>query len=135
MYIDVDFECLQSLDALHAFDFYIGIQPLDTTMVQLGIGIIGACPGHPLLKKAIDLLPANHEKKQIIAKTGPIFFTKVIIDSVALLTERDAILPASYFYPCGYTEKRGAYNDWVKPESLAVHHWAGSWLSQKAFEK
>src|SRR5665647_30559 len=45
VYLDFDCECLQPLDALHyLYDFYIGIQPLDSEVVQLGIGIIGSVP-------------------------------------------------------------------------------------------
>ncbi len=51
VYVDTDFESYKPLDTLHqAYDFYIGIQPLDTGHVQLGIGIIGSRPGHPLLE-------------------------------------------------------------------------------------
>src|SRR3972149_8047931 len=55
VYVDMDCECLQSLDMLHhTYDFYIGIQPLDSELVQLGMGIIGSMPGHPLLQYCID---------------------------------------------------------------------------------
>ena len=36
VYVDTDFECLRSLDVYnHTYDFYTGIQPLDTNIVQL----------------------------------------------------------------------------------------------------
>ena len=39
VYVDFDFQCLKSLEPLHyLYDFYTGIQPLDSDFVQLGIG-------------------------------------------------------------------------------------------------
>ena len=50
VYIDTDFECLRPLDFLHyIYDFYTGIQPLDSAYLQLGIGILAAAPAHPYL--------------------------------------------------------------------------------------
>ncbi len=136
VYVDTDFECLKPLDELHyLYDFYIGIQSLDTNMVQLGIGIIGVCQHHPLLEKAIEHLPSTQNTQQIISKTGPIFFTRIFTQYAHKYGFIDSALPASYFYPCGYTQKGMAYSLWQKPESFAVHHWAGSWLSADAFEK
>ena len=49
VYVDIDFECLQPLDALHhMYDFYIGIQPLDTRYVQVNNALIGSIPGHDI---------------------------------------------------------------------------------------
>lgn len=136
LYIDVDMECLKAIDDLHdSFDFYIGIQPLDTTCVQLGIGIFGSIPHHPLLKACIEELRNNTHETQIIIKTGPLFFTKIFLKHAGKFGLHDIALPASYFYPCGYAQKGTVNNLWVKPESFAVHHWAGSWLSKKAFVK
>ncbi|MGC2310855.1 MAG: glycosyltransferase [Candidatus Babeliaceae bacterium] len=133
LYADFDEECLQACDALHyRYDFYIGIQPLDTNTVQVGIGIIGAVPGHPLLKYVIDSLHNAHHIPQIVAKTGPIFFTYVFCSVIFNISGINIALPASYFYPRGYTQNADK-RIWQKPESLAVHHWAGSWLKKEAF--
>ncbi|MEX0940366.1 MAG: glycosyltransferase [Candidatus Babeliales bacterium] len=126
VYVDTDFECLKALDILHyMYDFYIGIQPLDTNIVQLGIGIIGSIPHHPLLKQAIKQLPVYQSKKQIILKTGPIFFTNIFLNYMNRFDYLDIALPATYFYPLGYIKKD---DGWQKSESFAVHHWEGSWL-------
>lgn len=135
LYIDTDFECLKPLDILHYYyDFYIGIQPLDTSIVQLGIGLIGAKAGHPILKEAINALKTS-TSVQIVSKTGPIFFTKLFWHNILKFPGINTALPASYFYPCGYNQKASDRVVWIKPESFAVHHWEGSWLSPDAFEK
>lgn len=135
LYVDIDGECLAPFDILHhCYEFYIGIQPLDTNFFQLGIGIIGATKHHPLLKYVIEHLRENAHVSQIIAKTGPLYFTQVFCN-IAHNFSRCVALPASYFYPRGYNQ---TYEDrplWVRPESFAVHHWGGSWLKPEAFVK
>ncbi len=135
LYVDTDFECLRSFDPLHnCYDFYVGIQPLDTNVVQLGIGLIGAAVAHPLLAWAIDLLPKNVEQyQQIIQRTGPLYFTRVFTEAAPQLKVGTVALPATYFYPKGYTQRDVPPAVWQRPESFAVHHWEGSWLKKEAF--
>lgn len=129
VYVDIDMECVKSLDELHEmFDFYVGLQPLDTGYVQLGIGIIGACPHHPILQHAIQALPSQEKEHQIIVKTGPLFFTRIVCTHLLQHNSGDIVLPASYFYPRGYNDTVDARDVWLKPESYTIHHWAGSWL-------
>lgn len=133
LYVDTDFECLQPFDVLHhSYDFFIGIQPLDTGYSQLGIGLIGSVPGHPLLKHCIDLIRGNNTK-QIIARTGPIHCTNVFYHFAGKESTIDVALPASYFYPCGYAQKGQPQSEWRRPESFAVHHWAASWTKPQGF--
>lgn len=133
VYVDVDFECLKPLDILnHCYEFYIGIQPMDTGYVQLGIGLIGSKPGHPLLDKSIKAIREN-KYKEIVARTGPLHFTKMFIDyEVTLPLTKDIALPPTYFYPKGFEQRGFQVMTWLCPESFAVHHWAGSWLKPQA---
>jgi len=131
VYLDFDFECLQSLEPLHyLYDFYIGIQPLDSEIVQLGIGIIGSIPGHPLLKECIERV--KHTWKTIgnkpTARTGPIYCTKVFYAVENNIDTCDIAFPASYFYPLGCCEYGAAKTKWIEAGAFAVHHWAKSWL-------
>lgn len=137
LYVDTDYECLKACDVFnHYYTFYTGIQPLDTNIMQLGIGIIGAQKGHPLLKAVIENLVHNSTlTQQIIAKTGPIYFTRVFCSIAPQLHMPLIALPPTYFYPRGYYQSKDEKNIWLKPESYAVHHWAGSWCSPNAFMK
>lgn len=133
-YVDTDFECLQPLDIYHhTYDFYTGIQPLDTNMVQLGAALYGAIPQHPILKACVHTIKDNQHIKQIVVKTGPIHFTKNFLAVAGKTNLRDIALPATYFYPCGYEQRGTERQLWCKAESYAVHHWAGSWLKPEAF--
>ncbi len=135
-YVDTDFECLHPLDAFHhTYDFYTGIQPLDTNIVQLGAALYGAVPHHPILKACVENIKNNQHIQQIVVKTGPIHFTKTFLSLVGKTGMRDVALPTSYFYPCAYEQRGMPKQEWVKNESCAVHHWAGSWLKPEAFVK
>lgn len=136
VYIDTDLECLRPLDDLHyMYDFYTGIQPLDTCMVQLGAAIFAAIPYHPILDFCVNKIKGNQSIYQIVLKTGPIHFTRQFMDQANKYDFIDVALPASYFYPCDY-EQRGQHKSvWYKPEAFAVHHWASSWLKPEAMRR
>lgn len=135
VYLDVDLECLKPLDQLHYYyDFYTGVQPLDTNRVQLGAALFAAKPYHPILKQCVETIKDNQSIKMIVAKTGPLHFTKSFLEVAGALRTIDIAFPASYFYPCGYEQRGSKQEVWLQPESLAVHHWAGSWLKKSAWE-
>jgi len=136
VYIDVDYESVKPLDILHhTYDFYTGVQPLDTSFIQLGAALLGARPGHPILKHCIETIKDDWYNSQIIISTGPIHFTKSFCATIGKTGFVDVALPASYFYPCGYDEQKLPRKNWIKKESFAVHHWAGSWLKPDAWDK
>lgn len=135
LYTDIpDYECLRSLEMLHhCYDFYTGIQPLSTSVVQLGAALFAAKPGHPILKHCVETLQRDHHIVQIVEKTGPIHFTKSFCAVAPSLETPIVALPASYFYPRAYDQSFEDRAVWLKPESFAVHHWAGSWLKKEGF--
>ncbi|HEV2917001.1 MAG TPA: glycosyltransferase [Candidatus Babeliales bacterium] len=132
VYVDMDFECLQPLDVLNdKYDFYIGIQPLDCGLVQLGSGLIGAIPGHPIIKKCIDSLELSYAKSQantgITVKSGPVFLTKIFIQYADCPNLRNVALPAHYFYPLTCRQPSCDPKFWLSQGSFGIHHWAKSW--------
>jgi mannosyltransferase OCH1-like enzyme len=135
VYIDTDYQALRSLEPLHhCCDLYIGIQPLDTNKCELGIGIIGSRPSHPMLANAMRCLKLMCNKaNRLVAQTGPTFYTNLFLMCASRLPTFDLVLPASYFYPCGYTQKNLPATVWQKPESFAAHMWEASWLMPGAF--
>lgn len=135
MYVDTDFECLRPFDFLHhMYDFYTGIQPLDTACLQLGAALFAAVPGHPILKYCVDTIKDDHKHHEIVLKTGPLHFTKSFYFAATKDNTAAVALPASYFYPCSYGQAGQPESVWRKPESMAVHHWAGSWLHEGGFK-
>lgn len=131
VYVDYDFECLQPLDELsYLYDFYIGIQPLDCGFVQLGTGLVGSIPGHPLLKQVIEDIRArwSSDHGDVPKETGPVAFTQTFLahaDKGGLI---DVALPAHYFYPLGCKEYNLLRDQWLYEGSFGIHRWAASWL-------
>lgn len=55
VYIDVDYECLQSLDIITSnCSFFAGLS--SSVALEVNNGIIGSVPNHPLLQKLISLI-------------------------------------------------------------------------------
>ncbi len=136
VYVDCDFECYKELTLFHhMYDFYTGLQPLDTNRVQLGCALFGAIPKHPILRSCVENIKHNRHIPQIIAKTGPIFFTREFYKIAGRAELKDIAFPSSYFYPRGYEERHKPKSLWCKSESFATHHWAGSWLEPSGFIK
>lgn len=134
VYVDTDFQCLQSLDLLnHTYDFYTGLQPLDTNRVQLGAALFAAIPHHPILQQCVEGIKENQHIVPIVAKTGPLHFTRSFIMKAGQQGMLDIAFPASYFYPCSYEQRNEKAEVWQKPEAFAIHHWAGSWLKPEGF--
>lgn len=134
MYVDCDFECYKPFDIFHhVYDFYTGIQPLDTNCVQLGAALFAAIPKHPILENCVVNIKNNRHIPQIIVKTGPIYFTRIFYQTVKKTGLKDVALPSSYFYPCGYEQRHEPSIVWRRPVSFGTHHWAGSWLEKEAF--
>lgn len=129
VYIDTDFECLQPLDLFHhMYDFYTGIQPLDTQFVQLGAALFGGVPGHPILKHCIETIKDDWKKKGAPTKTGPVHFTKSFFATAGKAGSIDVALPSHYFYPLGCRETITKNKEWIEQGAYAVHHWAKSWM-------
>lgn len=139
LYVDTDFECLQSFDIFHhCFDFYSG-SGFGSNLIVFN-GLIGSKPGHPLLHRCIAQINKNvHQSGTsgiiIQRETGPYFFTACFRDTPLKYLEYCVIFPASYFYPWPYAEKKNNSREqiekWIKPETYALHHWHGSWVPKR----
>jgi mannosyltransferase OCH1-like enzyme len=140
LYVDTDFECLQSFDALHHLcDFYAGSYPHpgggDLWIIN---AIIASRPEHPILKRCIAGIqkPVNRtdtSSAAIMDRTGPSYFMRAITSSITAGDDigNTVIFPVTFFYPlptiCRSYKHRSEIIGWIRPESLAVHHWAASW--------
>ncbi len=137
VYLDTDIECLKSLEILHyTYDFYVGIQPLETKYLQLGAAVFAAHPGHPILKHCIETIKDDWNLKgSAVNKTGPVHFTKSFYACAGRGTI-DIALPPNYFYPIckppyffrtpvAPQEER---ERWIKEGAFTIHHWSMSWM-------
>ena len=131
VYVDTDFECFRPLDILHyTYDFYIALQPLDSLFVQLGIGLVGTVPGHPIIKHCIETIKDDWQKKGAPKKTGPVHFTRSFYQMADREGYKDIAFPASYFYPLGCQKNtdRIDIEAWEKRGAFGVHWWGKTWM-------
>jgi mannosyltransferase OCH1-like enzyme len=137
LYVDTDFECLKPFDTLHHhLDFYACVDCYQKFEVLNGL--IASRPGHPILKECIYRLKnfPSPNSSSIIHRTGPHFFTTCIIRILTTTAiDKVVLLPTSYMYPWpSYARKNKSREEieaWIRPESMAVHHWHISWLNKK----
>lgn len=141
LYLDIDFRCLKPHDIFHhCYDFYIGI--CNTGTVDLGIGLIGARPGHPILKQVItSMRPTKRitSYDDILKMTGNVHFMKSFM-AIAPTYDQGKIItfPCSFFYPTPNSERFKTQEEmdvWIQPESFATHYWSCSWQKPAAFVK
>lgn len=139
IFLDTDMECVKPLDILHhTYDFFAVLEPMAGApflkrLTIVANGIIGACPGHPILRRCIDKLRATKHVDDIILRTGPLFFTDILIDNLDSTEFINIVLPLSFFIPFGKNVKSNEQMaQCIKPETFGIHHWAGSWMFNKS---
>lgn len=134
LYLDVDFEILQSLDILHhTYEFYACLQPGDVEEL-IGNSVIGTIPNHPVIKHCLENLANNRWNPDILRRTGPVHFEESFAAMVPQLPDARIIaFPKSYFFPINYFEENRTQEhieSLIKPEAFGIHYWAGSWLDE-----
>ena len=142
LYVDTDCECLQPFDMLHhCYDFYAGLElpglaPLLRTIIFPN-ALIACTPGHPIMRGCIDEVKkrSTDNSDDIVLKTGPLLFSDIASKLMDDPEWTNIVLPATFFYPIDKkTKGRDTIKSMIKPETFAIHHWAGSWiLKEKAF--
>lgn len=133
LYVDTDFQCNITFDELHhRFHFYIGV--LHSDQVEINNALIGSMPGHPVLEKIIthiknDNGPRPRIPMSVLSRTGSYMITKYIL-SMDLTDQNHSILvlPVNFFYPVPSHYKNEPQARFLKPETMAIHLWACSWM-------
>jgi len=140
VYVDIDFECIQPLDVLHhTCDFYVGIVP--SPQFKLNNALFGSVPRSAILKECIetmnlDIKYSHNPKLNVIYTAGPLHLTRCFLKKAAG-SGKCVAFPVNYFYPCPIRNERDPQKIalWIKPESFANHHWAGTWVQQSLLRK
>ena len=108
VYIDMDFECLRSIEELiEGLDFFVA----ESRPGEVKSAIIGSVPGHPILERAVrEVRPRadfGHDKHS----AGVLFFDALVRQ-----------FPEAHRFPPGYFYRSGS-------EAYAVHHPARTWMT------
>ena len=137
VYVDIDFECVKPFDNLHkSCEVYAGINGDNECLLN---GLIGIRAGHPIMKACIENIkagPGDHDEMRIMKETGPYFFTKMFVEYASRMLGKVVPFPPSFFYsfPGSFRHLKNCEEikrEFLKPESLAIHYWASSWMINK----
>jgi mannosyltransferase OCH1-like enzyme len=117
-------------------EFYKNIDPYIEDLDCFGCGekpgiignaIIGATPKHPTILKAIKGIPdsiKNNPDAPPNIQTGPVYMTKTLnFDEIYCFSPH-------YFFPTQPGLKTYPDQEHVFPDSIANHHWSGSWVGK-----
>ncbi len=142
VYVDHDVKCLKAFDAFHeTYDFYCGLDlPMQTPLrstVHCTNNLIGAKPGHPILRHCIDTIssswhamehsfPGTSKDAMImrIAHRTFLAFDTAVRELAPKGKEQNIVFPTCYFN--------------APSEDLALYAWhqyAGTWFAESPFEK
>lgn len=143
VYVDHDVECIRSFDELNeAYDFYIGMQMPDKTFLSTSVlatnNLIGAKPGHPVLKRCLNSLAENwdrleieyagQDRESIISRVAHRTFAVIgnsFKEECGKPGSRDMVFPAFYF-----NAPKGT------PAIFSRHQYKGTWFeNETSFEK
>ena len=150
VYVDCDFEPLKPLDALLGVGLFAGFSNVGA--VELNNGILGARRGHPLMAACVQRIKtpkkqdlaalvlgsgflgassalaetlAERDAATTIESTGPGYFTRIFCTHPTA----DALcLPPEVFYAAPNTSSADKMS-FTTEASLALHHWAKSWIT------
>lgn len=142
LYVDTDYESVKPMDVLHhCLDFYTGIYANNgsgkSSNMTMGMGLIGARAGHPILRAAIDGLKGTPSTKNtntsgILARTGPYYWTRIVIATAGRENLRDVVLPPMFVYPTPISARGHSLEDQHKNfftnSTFANHVWHMSWI-------
>ena len=154
VYVDLDMECLQPLDALlDGLQFAAAYEPREheaglRESRVVGNAFLASTREHPLWPAVISELLSSPPKKalphyDVLTSTGPLFLTRVIRQ---FGEKRLSLLESHVVYPTvngsvalktltsGGAKGRRMKQRLARDGSFAVHYWANSWVRNLAGE-
>jgi Glycosyltransferase sugar-binding region containing DXD motif len=141
IYLDTDVECLRPLEPLRTRAFFVGFQrdgdfdPLES----VNSAVLGARRGHWAAAELMRRLIEGDDGGRAPMESGPRLISRLLVEMGLRHSDAEVrlavpgrdpvyVLPRSAFYPWSWEEKapnRAA----IGPDTFAVHHWDGSWVS------
>jgi mannosyltransferase OCH1-like enzyme len=133
VYADTDFECLKPFDFLCYLNFFAS--SAYTEYPYIYNSLIACTPFHPIIelcKKDISVFYSGNSSKVIMKETGPYYFTKCFYSGVKNHSDKVVAFPVEYFFPLHHRDReiKDPYSC-VTENSVAIHHWAVSWINKK----
>ena len=130
VYLDVDFECLRSIEPLLGGLAAFACAEDETAVTN---AIMGCAPGHPFFRALVERLPHSIERYRdvnITYQSGPGLLTREVALEQALGGCAPWIFGPDVFYPYHWSEPHRRHERF--PDAYGVHHWTMSWVDQPA---
>nr|WP_244257964.1 glycosyltransferase [Streptomyces sp. Tu 2975] len=143
LYVDMDFECLQSVSGiLDGRALVLGCEPDVHTRLLLarrrgfdrivGNAFIASRPGHPFWTHVHRQLVSAHKLPSTLDATGPFFLTRAVDSAPA--ADSITVLGPEVLYPkvSPYATELFGPQETDYDSAFAVHHWSDSWAFEKS---
>lgn len=133
VYLDTDQELIKPLDTFLQHKAFVGF--MDKTNVSAGV--IGAEAGHPMMLRMLDYYqerPFLKEDGTVDIKPNTNWMTDILLEQGLKLDDSFqqvgdvAVYPQTYFCPTSCV----SIEDCSGPDTVALHHWAMTWRTEKA---
>jgi len=124
VYLDTDMLLLQTLDDLLNCHLFIG----EEVHERVNFALFGAIPQHRFLKEMkhfYDTTVFNPFSTPVITHT----FAELVQKNT--LQPNEIIFPPEVFYALPYEKKDKPLEDYITPDSIAVHLWEHSWKANQ----
>lgn len=145
IYMDLDFDLVQSFQSLLSLDFFAGVGHVDQP--EIFNSIMGSVPNGDIIVNIVNGLKHRKAVRKtdisgIMSSTGPYYISQVFFD---YLQSRDlkninaVIFPTVYFFPypavqrhlTRYKEEEPSFKkfiySYVRPETYCIHLWHTAW--------
>ncbi|MFU8820501.1 MAG: glycosyltransferase family 32 protein [Gammaproteobacteria bacterium] len=120
VYVDVDFECLQSIDRILEDVTAFACSEDGRCITN---SILGCVQGSEVMRQVIESFPTRLGLAPVNVETGPVFLTHVLLTHG--FSQDFTLFPTRYFFPFNYWTRSDQSVDYRG--SYAVHHYADSW--------
>lgn len=134
IYLDTDVEVIKNFSPLLHDECFVGFQQEeDVSGDWVNNAVIGAQPGHPFLKRCVDLTEQAFEEEGELLLSPVV--TTMILKAMGLRKyklqkiKEVTLYPIEYFYPYPWF---GQFTpDCIKENTYCVHHWEGTWRKKE----
>jgi mannosyltransferase OCH1-like enzyme len=120
IYLDMDVEVVTPFDDLLSTDIMLAVEDDNTEGIEAGC--FGAEKGHPYIKKCLDYYKNRKFKKMFVLP----FLMKSIKEKYFSKLDYNIY---SFNYFTAKSQKTGLIN--ITENTYAIHHYAGSWITDK----
>ena len=149
VFIDLDFECLRSLnELLLAREVVIGLEPpehVDLAQPQIrGLtrilcpSLMASQPGHPFFQFLCQRLAKTCHYPGVLDATGPFFLTRAYegysSQDLIYLVPYPLLYPATKFDCWEGKLNQTEFRQKIAQEAFAIHHWHGTWFRPQSIQ-